>query len=140
MAFKAIKYEFVEVVVPGVAGGQTGTRFSFPDLPKLRYTSLQAVSFYTPGSMTTTPQGNPLFNISILKSAFLTIYANERQDLYRIPVLEMNRMQNSANDPFIRGLFEFTNQKVTWDKSFVEFFTAPANTANTSLCFGVYYC
>lgn len=140
MAFKAIKYEFVEIVVPGAAGGQTGTRFSFPDLPKLRYTSLQAVSFYTAGSMTTTPQNNPLFATSILKSCFLTLYSNERQDLYRIPVLELNRIQNSSTDPFIRGLFEFTNQKVTWDKSYVEFFASPANTANTSVCFGIFYC
>jgi hypothetical protein len=140
MAFKSIKYEFVEIVVPGTSGGQTGTRFGFPDLPKLRYTSLQAVSFYTAGSMITTPQGNPLFSTTTLKSTFLTLYANERQDLYRIPVLEMNRMQNSATDPFSRGLFEFTNQKVTWDKSYVEFFSAPGNTSNTSICFGVFYC
>jgi hypothetical protein len=139
MAFKTQKFELVELVVPGVAGGQTNTRWAFPDLPKLRYVSLQGISFYTPGTITTTPLGNPLFAISVLKTGFLTLYANERQDIYRTPVLELNRIQNSATDPFARGLFEFTGQKVTWDKSFVEFGAAPANTSNTSLLFGVFY-
>jgi hypothetical protein len=139
MAFKSIKYELVELVVPGVAGGQTGTRFSFPDLPKLRYTALQAITIFTPGTITASPIGNPLFAISVFKTAYLTIYANERQDLYRIPMLEMNRIQNSAVDPFVRGLFEFNNPKVTWDKSYIELGGAPNNTVNTSFLFGVYY-
>lgn len=140
MAFKTQKFELVELVVTGVtAPGQTGTRWAFPDLPKLRYTSLQGISVYTPGTLTTSPIGNPLFAISVLKTAYLTLYANERQDVYRVPLLAMNQIQNSATDPFARGLFEFVGQKVTWDKSYVEFGSAPANTVNTSLLFGVYY-
>lgn len=139
MAFKSIKYELVELVVPGVAGGQTGTRFSFPDLPKLRYTALQAITIFTPGTITTSPIANPIFAISVFKTAYLTLYANERQDLYRIPLLELNRIQNSAVDPFVRSLFEFNNPKVTWDKSYIELGSAPGNTVNTSFLFGVYY-
>jgi hypothetical protein len=139
MAFKAMKYELVELVIPGVAGGQTGTRWNFPDLPKLRYTSLQAVSVFTDGTLTTSPLGNTLMPTSVLKTAYLTFYANERQDLYRIPLLEMNHIQNSANDPFSRQLFEFTGQKVTWEKTFIELGAAPANTANRSIVLGVYY-
>lgn len=139
MAFKAMKYELVELVIPGVAGGQTGTRWNFPDLPKLRYTSLQAVSVFTDGTLTTSPLGNTLLATSVLKSAYLTFYANERQDLFRIPLLEMNHMQNSASDPFSRQLFEFTGQKVTWEKTYIELGTAPANTANRSIVLGVYY-
>jgi len=41
MAFKAAKYELVELLVSGVAvTGQTQTQWNFPDLPKLRYTAL----------------------------------------------------------------------------------------------------
>jgi len=139
MAFKSIKYELVELVVPGVAGGQTGTRFAFPDLPKLRYTALQALTIFTAGTITTSPIGNPIFSTTVMKTAYLTLYANERQDLYRIPMLELNRIQNSAVDPFVRSLFEFNNPKVTWDKSYIELGAAPANTVNTSFLFGVYY-
>lgn len=139
MAFKTLKYEFIELVVAGTATGQTLTRFNFPDLPKLRYTALQALSVYTPGTLTLSPNGNPLPTLAILQNAYLVLYSNERQDLYRIPLLEMNRIQNSSTDPFIRGLFEFNNQKVTWDKSYIELGTSPLNTSNFSFCLGVSY-
>jgi hypothetical protein len=140
MAFKSQKYELVEVQVPGVAStGQTGTRWNFPDLPKLRYTSLQGISVYTVNTLTSSPNGIALPTIAIMKTAYLVLYSNERQDLYRIPMLEMNRVQNASTDPFIRSLFEFNGQKVTWDKSYIELSASPANTTNIAFCLGVYY-
>jgi len=139
MAFKSQKYELVELVVTGVAGGQSQTRWNFPDLPKLRYTALQAISFFTAGTLTATPLGNPLLATTILAKSYLVLYANDRTDLYRIPVLEMNRMQNSSTDPFARGIFEFNNQKVTWEKSYIEIASAPANVSTGSFLLGVYY-
>lgn len=139
MAFKALKYELVELVIPGVAGGQTGTRWNFPDLPKLRYTSLQAATIFTAGTLTLSPLGNAIMTTARLAKAYITFYANERQDLYRIPLLEMNHVQNSVPDPFTRQLFEFAGQKVTWEKTYIEFGSAPGNTANESILLGVYY-
>jgi hypothetical protein len=139
MAYKALKYEFVEIQVPGVAGGQTNTQWNFPDLPKLRYTSLQAMTTYTAGTITASPTNVPPPATSILAKSYLVLYANERQDLYRIPLLELNRIQNSATDPFVRSLFEFGGVKVTWEKSYVQIASAPANTTNISFQFGVYY-
>jgi len=78
MAFKAIKYEFVEIQV---ASGSTAVRYSFPDLPKLRYTALQAITAYTVNSLTTCPSGNAVVNMTIMKTAYIVLYANERQDL-----------------------------------------------------------
>lgn len=139
MAFKATKFEFVEILVPGVAGGQTQTLFNFPDLPKLRYTSLQAISIYTAGTITATPSNYTPVSTAILQKSYIVLYANDRQDLYRIPLLEFNRFQNSANDPFVRQLFEFPGQKVTWDKSFIQIANAPGNTSNVAFAFGIYY-
>lgn len=139
MAFKSLKYEFVELVVQGTATGQTLTRFNFPDLPKLRYTALQAISTYTPNTLTKTPNGNDLPTLAILQNAYLVLYANERQDLYRIPLLEMNRIQNASTDPFIRSLFEFSNQKVTWDKSYIELGSSPNNTTTFAFALGIFY-
>jgi hypothetical protein len=149
MPFKTLKFEFTEIVVPGVSGGQTGTRWNFPDLPKLRYTSLQAVESYVgdgmiPGDLTLTPLNNPVFPVEIIKSSYLVLYLNERQDVYRVPLITLHRTQSvssTANTPipFVRSLFEFAGQKVTWDKSYVELPTAPANTVNTSFAFGIYY-
>jgi len=139
MPFKSQKFEFVEIQVPGVAvSGQTGTIWSFPDLPKLRYTSLLAMSVYTANNISATPAGNTPMTTAIIQKSFLVLYANDRQDLYRIPLTDLNRTQAST-DPFVRQLFEFNGQKVTWDKSFVQIGSAPGNTSNLSFCFGIHY-
>lgn len=134
------KFEFVEVQCLGIAStGQTATKFSFPDLPKMRYTALQAIETYTTNTLSTTPLNNTIPTLAVLKTAYLVLYADERQDIYRVPFLNMNRIQNASTDPFVRGLWEFSGQKVTWDKCYVELTAAPGNTTNTSFCFGVYY-
>jgi hypothetical protein len=136
MAFKASKFEFVEIQV---ASGATAVRYSFPDLPKLRYVALQAITAYTVNSLTSCPSGNAVVNMTIFKTAYLVLYANERQDLYRIPLVELNRIQNASSDPFVRSLWEGSNQKVTWDKSYVELSATPTFSAAASFAFGVYY-
>ena len=139
MPFRAKKFEFVEIQVPGVAvTGQTGTMWSFPDLPKLRSTSLLALSIYTPNNLTVTPAGNTPITTAILQKSYLVLYAEDRQDLYRIPLTDLNRTQAST-DPFVRQLYEFSGQQVTWDKSYVQVGSAPGNTTNLSFCFGIHY-
>jgi hypothetical protein len=136
MGFKAIKYEFVEIQV---AAGASSQRYAFPDLPKLRYTALQAITTYTTNTLTYCPSGNAIASLTILKNAYLVLYSNERQDLYRIPYLELNRIQNTSNDSFVRSLWEASNQKITWDKSYIELATAPTFASAASFAFGVYY-
>jgi hypothetical protein len=139
MAFKTLKYELVELVCQ--ASATPSTRYSFPDLPKLRYTALQGVESFTIASVTKAPSGNALIAIGDFQKAYLTLYINERQDAYRIPLVSLNRTQNSTPDPFVRSIFEFAGQKVTWEKSFVEFGTTPtlSSSVNLSILFGVYY-
>lgn len=136
MALKAVKFELVEIPI---ASGSTAVRYSFPDLPKLRYTATQAITAYTVNSISNCPSGNAIVNMTIMKTAFLVLYANERQDLYRIPLVELNRIQNSSTDPFVRALWETNNQKVTWDKSYVELSVVPTFGSAASFLFGVYY-
>jgi len=141
MAFKAAKYELVELLVPGVGGGQTQTQWSFPDLPKLRYTSLLAMETWAIDTLEKSPNNVDTPTAAIMEKSYLVLYANERQDLYRIPLISLMRQQatTGATAPFVRALFEFQGQKVTWDKSFIQIANAPANTTNFSFCFGVYY-
>lgn len=134
MAFKTQKYELVELPITS-----TQTRWSFPDQPKLRYTALQALTTFTSGSVTTSPLGNAIITVANLKLAYLTLYANDRNDVYRVPMIELNRVQNSATDPFVRSLFEFNGMKITWEKSYVEFASAPTISSAQSIILGVYY-
>lgn len=142
MAFKTQKFELVDVPVLST---NTGTRFQFPDLPKLRYTSLLAIEVYTFGdyqnSIITGNQLDTMANIQQY-SPFITLYANERQDVYRVPFVDMHRIQNNSNDSFVRQLFEFSGQKVVWDKSYIECVASPQSIiggATRSFLFGVYY-
>ena len=140
MAFKTLKFEFTEVVVPA---GSTATRFNFPDLPKLRYTSLQALETWVGGKvgdLSLTPNNNPIFDISIINQSYLVLYLNERQDVYRVPLITLHRTQTGTeNVPFVRSLFEFTGQKVTWDKSYIEVAQSITPLVQTSFAFGIYY-
>jgi hypothetical protein len=140
MAFRVNKFELVEINVPGVAStGQTGTRWNFPDLPKLRYTSLQALQVFSIATLTIAPSGQALASTAILQKSYLVLYSNDRQDNYNVPLLSLNCIQDASNTPFQRGLYEFSGQKATWDKSFISIASAPANTVNFSFVFGIYY-
>jgi len=142
MAFKAAKYELVELLVPGVAvTGQTQTQWSFPDLPKLRYTALMALETFAVDTLTVSPNNVALPSAAIMQKSYLVLYSNERQDLFRIPLISLIRTQatTTATAPFVRSLPEFSGQKITWDKSYITIASAPANTTNFSFCFGVYY-
>jgi hypothetical protein len=143
MAFKTTKFELVDV--PVLSTNTTGTRFQFPDLPKLRYTSIYAMEFYTfndfQKSIISTNPLDTYANITQY-SPFITLYANERQDVYRVPLVNMHRIQNSSNDAFVRSQFEFTGQKIVWDKSFIECVLPPQSIiggTTVSFLFGVYY-
>jgi len=113
MAFKAAKYELVEVLVPGVGGGQTQVQWSFPDLPKLRYTSLLAMESWAIDTLEKSPNNVDTPTAAIMEKSYLVLYSNERQDLYRIPLISLIRQQatTGASAPFVRALFEFQGQK-----------------------------
>lgn len=129
------KFEFVEIYVPS---GSTATRWSFPDLPKLRYAALLAMEVYTVTAVTACPSSRPPLSLANYQKAFVTLYADERQDIYRVPLVALNRIQ-AGSDPFVRALSVFKGQKITWDKSYVEFTTLTAPAADSSIAFGVYY-
>lgn len=142
MAFKTQKFELVDVPVLST---NTGTRFQFPDLPKLRYTSLLAIELYTINDMSKSIiSGNDLISMQNMETfaPYMTLYANERQDIYRVPLVVMHRIQNSVPESFVRQLFEFSGQKVVWDKSYIECVSAPQTViggVTSSFLFGVYY-
>lgn len=141
MPLRASKYELVELLVQGVAGGNTQTKFNFPDLPKLRYVSTLAIETFGSDTMSVSPNNVAIAANTILEKSYLVLYSDERQDLYRIPLISLCRTQatTGANTPFVRQLFEFNAPKIIWDKSYVELGSAPANTTNFSYIFGVFY-
>lgn len=130
------KYELVELIIPA---NSTGNRFNFPDLPKLRYTAMQGVETFTGDDFPKTASGNTMVTVGDLQKSFLVLYIDGREDLYRIPLVSLHRTQNSANNPFVRALFQTSGQKVTWEKSYITTSGAFTVTAQFSFLLGVYY-
>lgn len=136
-----VKTELIELVIPGVAGGQQGTIFKFPDLPKLRAASAMGIEAYNENQVARSPLGNAVIDTSNFLNAYLTLYYNEREDGYRIPLFSLLR-SNGTSGPGTNGLFyQLNGQLITWDKSYITFANGfpPGNTNNVSFLFQFYY-
>jgi hypothetical protein len=139
-------YEFVELVIPGVAGGQTGTVFNFQDQPQLRSNPIYGIIVYTvdtvPLSMFT---GQTVIPTANLLNANLTLYTTDpiagemKNGIDRMPLIEFNPFLNTTTVPRVFHPQEFVGQTVTWPKSYVTFVAPPGNTVNWVICFGVRY-
>jgi hypothetical protein len=146
----------VEVTIPGVAGGQSGTDFAFPDLPYLRpdRAKIKAIEVFTLASISNGPvSGNVLPSLAKMQAMSLTLYGgvlvptpdgmrmSPGTELIRqIPLLRFNQMQNATPDPFNRNIVMLKDMLVDWTKSKVSIKgTTPANTVNWAVVFNVYY-
>lgn len=147
-------YQAIEVTIPGMSGGQTGTIFNFQDQPYLRPDSadIVAIETYTINTLTNgTVSGTPVASVAITKTASLTLYGGKNdtasgrpikqgnQIIQAVPVLKLNNIQNASTDPFTREIFKLNEIVVDWTKSYVQLSAAPANTTNICLCFGIYF-
>lgn len=147
-------FQAVDVVIPGVSGGQTGTIFNFPDLPYLRPQSadIVAIEAYTINTLTNgTVTNTPLASIAIAKTAGLTLYGGIKnpengvpvkqgnQIIQGIPVLRLNNIQNASTDPFNGNVFKLNEMQVDWTKCFIQLTAAPGNTTNICFSFGIYF-
>lgn len=142
-------YQAVQITIPGVAStGQTGTTFQFPDLPYLRprQAYIQAIEVYTLASVSLSPvSGTALASLGIMQKTALTLYGGidgvkqGNQIVQQIPVLRLNNLQNATPDPFAVNIMKFNNLEVDWTKSFITIGSAPANTSDVAVVFGVYF-
>lgn len=142
-------YQAIEIRIPGVSGGgQTGQNWSFPDLPYLRPANarIKGIEVYTIGTITKSPlSGTPLATAANLQTAFLTLYGGidgvkqGNEIIQRVPLLRLNVIQNATPDPFVRSVFSLQSMQVDWTKCNVIFQTAPGNTSDIAVCFGVYF-
>jgi hypothetical protein len=147
-------FQAVDLVIPGISGGQTATQFFFPDLPYLRPQSadIVAIETYTINSLTNgTVTNTPLASIAISKTAGLTLYGGIKnpengeqikqgnQIIQALPILRLNNLQNGSTDPFTGNIFKLNQMQVDWTKCFVQLSAAPGNTSNICFSFGIYF-
>lgn len=140
MSTKIQNYEFIECAIPQ---GSTQTRYYFADQPQLRYVSLLNLVAY-PGSSVpfSILSGNAAVSTSEFQQTFLVLYANDKEAINRIPLVDLNSVStgtaNNANGVFARNAF--AGQQIIWAKSYIQT-TQAYDTENgpLSLMFGVYY-
>lgn len=130
-------YEFAEVPIPS---GSTASRFYFPDLPQLREVALINIETFYAADLSTTPTGaTPIAEADLIKS-YLVLFANERESIFRIPLITLRRIQiqGGVANGMISMLPNFNGQKVVWAKSYIQMAASPTTT-NRNFCFGIYY-
>lgn len=149
MAVRNRFFENIEVLVPGVAGGQTQQKYNFPDEPQIRNTPILSIVVYSINTMTLSPLTfQPLPSVAILKTAYLSLYTTDpnsgeqKYGIDNLPLLELNYMQQGAAgnaEPHVIYMPEFVGQTVTWPKSFITLAAPPNNTTNFVFLLGVRY-
>lgn len=134
---RTANYEFVSVNVPA---SSTSQRYYFPDLPNLRDVSLNLIEAYNLQTITVDPNGLTISPDTDFKRAFLVLYANERESIFRIPLIALNRFVPGATYvPGVQNLYEFANQRIVWSKSYVQLGAAPSVATTFNFCFGIFY-
>jgi hypothetical protein len=128
---------FQAIEIP-IVSGNTLTRLFFQDQAQLRNAAVNAITLYTPGSITATPvTGSTPATLADLKKATLTLYSGDLQVIYNIPLLSLNNISNGT-DPWVFELPMLDGIVISWVKSYIQFSTAPATTS-TAVSFGVAY-
>lgn len=143
---KVFKSQLIEVVLPGIAGGNQSTKVQFPDQPYLRYKGITGIEVINNGDMTLSPSGKTPVSNAQMRTSYLTLYLNEVDNpkntgewIQNVPFTLLHRVQNAATDPFARQAYELQGQVIYWEKCYITFPVAFANTADISFLFNVYF-
>jgi hypothetical protein len=134
--FPVVKHEIVEVVVEA---GSTKNRYNLPDLQNLRNVKLRNVEVYTSSNVSVTPTGNPVVSPAELKKSYITLQGyNGKEFLHEEPLPALHYIFDAdSNTELLQK--EFTNQRVNYPKSYIEYFLSAPVPATFSFLLSVYY-
>lgn len=140
---KVIKSQLIELISPA---NNSATKIQFADQPYLRNKQILGIEIFTSNDVNNSPSNKPVFTSSALQKCYLTLYLNDvgqpqnvGEWVQLVPFMSMHRVQNSANEPFVRQLFELSGQVIYWEKCYVNASSSLANVVDTSFLFQVYF-
>lgn len=144
---KVFKSQLIEVVLPGVAGGNQSTKIQFPDQPYLRYKQITGIEVVTSDDMSASPAGKTPISPAQMKTSYLTLYLNDEANaknvgewIQNVPFSLLHRVQSGATPaPFVRQQYELMGQVIYWEKCYITIPTAFANVTDVSFLFNVYF-
>lgn len=144
------KLQLIELVVPGVAGGNTNSIFQFPDQPFLRQKFIISVRVFNIIDVPLSPLNNALVSVANMASAYLTLYGNDPENnganptfgnwMQSIPLVSLHSQANGlANGGFVYNPVQFKPRPIQWEKSSISVPVALNNTTNLSFLLLVGY-
>jgi len=143
---KVFKSQLVEVIQPGISGGNTATKIQFNDQPYLRNKQITGIEILNGNDMTTSPTGKTPITTAQMKLSYLTLYLNDVNNpqnvgewIQQVPFTLMHRIQNASTDPFVRQMYELMGQVIYWEKCYISLASSLNNTTDVSFLLNVYF-
>jgi hypothetical protein len=138
------RYELVSLVIPA---GNAALRLPFPDIPQLRSDVTQDVivrglETYSAEAMPNDPNNNPLITNAQLIKCFLTMYIQQEESIFRLPLVKILNVYNAAtaaNYFYSDQLCQFENLLVDWTKTYLTLASSLANAGLVVAVLGVMY-
>jgi hypothetical protein len=142
-----IKSQLIELINLGVAGGgNQSTKLQFQDQPYLRNKQILGIEVLLNGDMSASPSNRTPLTTAQAQKSYLTLYLNDPGNpnnvgewIQNVPFTLLHRVQNTATDPFVREYYSLVGQVIYWEKCYVTFATALANTSDVSILLNVYF-
>lgn len=145
------KLQLIELVVPGVVGGNTNTIFAFPDQPFFRDKFVISIRSFCITDLSLSPSNNPLVSAAQLQTSYLNVYGNDPEYntgnptygfwLQNIPLVSL-RASNAtaqATAPSVVNPVQFKPRIIAWEKSNITLPVALNNTTPLSFLLLVGY-
>ena len=144
---KVFKSQLVENLLPGtVASPGVTTKLQFQDQPYLRNKQIYGIEVVNVNDMSLSPTANVPLTAAQMETAYLTLYLNDVNQpnsvgewIQNVPFTLLHRVQNATADSFVRQMYELAGQVIYWEKCYVTFPVALANTAPVSVLLNVYF-
>ena len=137
------KSQLIELIVPAAS---TATKIQFPDQPYLRNKQILGIELIVNGDMDASPSNRVPLSLNEFQRSYLTLYLNDvtvpnaiGEWIQNVPFVLLHRIQNAANDPFVREAYNLAGQVIYWEKCFVNFATALAPATDVSILLNVYF-
>lgn len=143
---KVYKSQLIELINPGIAGGNTATRIQFNDQPYLRNKKITGIEILNSSDMSASPSNKTPISAAQMEKSYLTLYLNDIGNpsnvgewIQNVPFTLLHRVQNSSTDPFVRQMFELEGQVIYWEKCYITLSSSFANTTDVSFLLQVYF-
>jgi len=134
----------IELIIPV---GTTGNTFAIPDIPQLRDDTTQDIivvglETFAIDTCPLSPAGNVVASMAQLENMFLTLYIEDEESIFRLPMPRLQPIWQSNTAGNLQGgqqTLSIECLRVTWNKSYLTFGEPFAEGLPISVLLGVWY-